>query len=295
MPENKNHVKFFKMPIYIGDYLAETFSLTLQERGIHMLLLIECWRNGGFPKDIKAIRKIINAPSRLSDESIIHVLQRFTEVDNQMVSLGTIKEQERILKCRESGRLGNQARWNANRETVAVRVRVKDKDIIPNLTLKETSTCTKLVPSTQLKSVSPLWPECEFFRMSDDEYQKVKAWYTKNGHKLELIEHAIREVDLWLGGVGGGVKARKQDSHYRRLYQAWVLELANKAYKMSLNAKPFDRQKALQEASERYISKVDIIQHQNRKVEDSFVKKMEEHELRQKFIEVTTNKKGIEQ
>jgi len=51
------------MPMYWGDYLADTGHLTMAQHGAYLLLIAHYWQHGGLPTDTRRLQRIAKCPN----------------------------------------------------------------------------------------------------------------------------------------------------------------------------------------------------------------------------------------
>jgi uncharacterized protein YdaU (DUF1376 family) len=99
------------MPIYIGDYLADTQRLTTEQHGAYLLLLFDYWRNGPLPNDDAVLAQITRLKQSAWRKQRSAIICFFTS------------QGERLIHCRvEAERVkagDNQARRTAKAKTAA--------------------------------------------------------------------------------------------------------------------------------------------------------------------------------
>lgn len=103
------------MPLYIGDYLADTSRLTTEQHGAYLLLLMDYWRSGKLPDNDQVLTQICkmnpdawsNAKAMLSQFFSIengYWVHKRVEQEMADAKVNQVKKHERAVKAAE-------ARW----------------------------------------------------------------------------------------------------------------------------------------------------------------------------------------
>lgn len=103
------------MPIYIGDYLADTSRLTTEQHGAYFLLLMDYWRNGAPPDDDEALAAVTKLPVVQWKRHRPAIVRMFTVLDGRWFHKRVEEEKQRARehteKRSQSGSKGAAARW----------------------------------------------------------------------------------------------------------------------------------------------------------------------------------------
>lgn len=108
------------MPLYIGDYLADTMRLSMAQHGAYMLLLMEQWRNGPLPKDEGELARIVRCDVKEWRRVGPAVLRYFEDTPDGYVQRRLEREREQAAansnRRAEAGRKGAAKRWQSDSE-----------------------------------------------------------------------------------------------------------------------------------------------------------------------------------
>jgi uncharacterized protein YdaU (DUF1376 family) len=104
------------MPVYIGDYLADTMHLSTEQHGAYLLLLFHLWRRGSLQDDDTVLAKITGLTPR-AWSGCRAVLAQFFKIEDGLWRHGRVeRERNRIAAKQQSisarSRLGAQKRWH---------------------------------------------------------------------------------------------------------------------------------------------------------------------------------------
>lgn len=109
------------MPLYIGDYLADTGHLSTEQHGAYLLMLMHEWRTGPLSNDERVLASVARVDLRTWRTKIAPVImQFFSHTDHGLVQKRLTKEKERCdanyTKKSEAGALGAKGRWGKSKD-----------------------------------------------------------------------------------------------------------------------------------------------------------------------------------
>jgi uncharacterized protein YdaU (DUF1376 family) len=103
------------MPVFIGDYLADTMHLSTEQHGAYLLLLFHLWRRGSLHDDDGALAQITGL-SRNAWSNARPVLAEFFQIHDGLWRLGRVeRERTRVtakqLSNSKQAKLAAARRW----------------------------------------------------------------------------------------------------------------------------------------------------------------------------------------
>lgn len=112
------------MPLYIGDYLADTTRLTTEQHGAYLLLIMDYWRNGAPPDDDAILanitRSTIQAWKRIRPSVIGFFKVSEGKWNHSRIAKEIADAQASKEKAEEKARKAAEARWgNAKPSTTS--------------------------------------------------------------------------------------------------------------------------------------------------------------------------------
>jgi uncharacterized protein YdaU (DUF1376 family) len=103
------------MPVYIGDYLADTMHLSTEQHGAYLLLLFHLWRRGILQDDDAVLAQITGLPIRAWSLCRV-VLAEFFEIHDGLWHHGRVERERIKVSAKQQlnanrAKLGASSRW----------------------------------------------------------------------------------------------------------------------------------------------------------------------------------------
>jgi uncharacterized protein YdaU (DUF1376 family) len=144
------------MPVYIGDYLADTMHLSTEQHGAYLLLLFHLWRRGILPDDDVVLAQVTGLDIHAWSTSRA-VLGEFFEIHDELWHHGRV-ERERV-------RVAAKQRSNSSKAKIAARGRWSkpgqpstDSDLAVDACSKRSNNTSTNTSSTA-SSTAPAMPD----------------------------------------------------------------------------------------------------------------------------------------
>jgi uncharacterized protein YdaU (DUF1376 family) len=90
------------MPMFIGDYLADTMRLSTEEHGAYLLLMFDYWKNGPLPDDDAVLARITRLSADAWSNAKASVLAFFSKGEDGKLHQKRVEEE--MEKARENRR-----------------------------------------------------------------------------------------------------------------------------------------------------------------------------------------------
>lgn len=172
------------MPLYIGDYLADTARLTTEQHGAYLLLLMDYWRSGRLPDNDQVLAQITKLSPDAWSNAKAMLMQFFSMKDGFWIHARVEKElnlaMENKAKMHDRALKAAQARWDKqqnNATSNAQAMHMQCPSPSPSPVLK-----TNKVKEKKNRSQKTRIPED--FHISEN----VRLWANKNNYQ-QLDRH----------------------------------------------------------------------------------------------------------
>ena len=104
------------MPLWVGDYRADTGQLNQTQHGAYLLLIMEYWQSGPLPDNDRILARVSLSDTLGDWLEIRPALERFFIVDagvwhHHRVDVEIEKAKKRIESARKGANLTNLAKW----------------------------------------------------------------------------------------------------------------------------------------------------------------------------------------
>lgn len=212
------------MPLFIGDYLADTTRLTTEQHGAYMLLIMDYWRNGPPPDDAATLAQITRlspdawstAQAKLKDMfSIEGGVWRHKRIDEELIAA-----KENKGRAQAKAKAAADARWkntpsnapsNAPSTPQAMLEECPSPSPLPT-PLTESKPTTKPKSKTEATASGSRLPADWKPSQADTEYCKAQR------PDLQPSLVATNFYDYWISKAGAG--GRKVD--WSATWRMWV-------------------------------------------------------------------------
>lgn len=119
------------MPLYVGDFTADTMHLGATETGIYIRLIMHCWQHGTIPRDDRRLAIISHCDTRLWHLYRETVLQFFDVVDASTMHHKRVSTELQRYEELSNKRKGAALQKHKKKDAIAVQLHTQSQSPSP--------------------------------------------------------------------------------------------------------------------------------------------------------------------
>jgi uncharacterized protein YdaU (DUF1376 family) len=228
------------MPVYIGDYLADTMHLSTEQHGAYLLLLFHLWRRGSLPDDPGTLTKITGLSPHAWKQNRA-VLAAFFEIHEGTWRHARVdRERSRLADKQQAyaskAKHASSVRWQEHARSTASGIASSMPQAMPE--------DAKPQSQTKLHNTSLVDPRHTLFRRILGEYWQARnlaspemPWQGRDGKALKEFLSASPQLTETQFRQMLGNRARSAVAHGDRVY-LWIGNLTRYQEEMTIYNRP---------------------------------------------------------
>jgi uncharacterized protein YdaU (DUF1376 family) len=211
------------MPLYIGDYLADTSHLDAEAHGVYLLLLMRCWVKGSIPSDRMQCMSIAHAMHEQSKSIVDAVIDEFFVLEEDGYHNKRVdSEREKAGKAYERRAGAASKRWVKERaarcnadamhmqpqpqpqpqpqQKPEPKTKRQAKAFLPPTLEEVLAYCAEKMPEWHPSRIADLWSFYERMDWHTSKGEKIVVWKTKfaNSFGYEKQKGNLGPTKEWL-------------------------------------------------------------------------------------------------
>jgi uncharacterized protein YdaU (DUF1376 family) len=192
------------MPLFIGDYLADTARLTTEQHGAYLLLMMDYWRNGAPPDEDVVLSSITKMTLKEWKISKKIVMKFFTLIEGFWIQNRIEKEiknaREKKNKAAEKARMAAGSRWgNHKNEDAPSNASSINKTMLKDM-LKECPSPSPIKKENNKKKKASPSNEVNFYEVSEKVVNDYKE--LRKSKRAVITQTGIDRIKTEAGKAG---------------------------------------------------------------------------------------------
>jgi uncharacterized protein YdaU (DUF1376 family) len=233
------------MPLYIGDYLADTARLTTEQHGAYLLLLMDYWRSGRLPDNDQILAQICKLSPDAWSNAKAMLMQFFNIQDGYWIHTRVEKElalaMENKAKMHDRASKAAQARWDKPQNNATSNAQAMHKECPSPSPLPSPTSLT-----TTTKTITPEGVSDSIFKDYMEVRKAKKAKWTetalkglqRESEKAKITLQEAMQICCERGWIGFKAEWIQQEAKKAKELPLGTHEQIEQAYRVECGKDP---------------------------------------------------------